>query len=61
MLWTGIPSGQGDPLEELAGDTFVCDREWREQGSAVGGRGGWGGVGVGRDRNSQAEIKGPLG
>lgn len=46
-LWARVTSGQRDPLQELAGDTFVCEKEW--------GRGmrWW-------SRNSQAKTKGPL-
>lgn len=33
-LWAGVASGQRDPLEELAGDTFVCQEEAGEAESA---------------------------
>jgi hypothetical protein len=37
-FWAGVPGGQRDTLEELAGDTFVCQREHGETGSAGGGK-----------------------
>lgn len=35
-LWARVTSGQRDPLEELAGDTFVCEREHGERDEVEG-------------------------